>query len=83
MECFRYGGDEFLFIFEMDDIDYFRKKLGEWKDRVSKAHISELDGSVSVTIGCASGKVNSFEDLTNLIKIADSELYQNKGKKKS
>jgi diguanylate cyclase (GGDEF)-like protein len=83
MECFRYGGDEFLFIFEMDDIDYFRKKLGEWKDRVSKAHISQLDGSVSVTLGCASGKVNSLEDLTNLIKSADSELYQNKGKKKT
>ena len=72
-----------LVVFEMDDIDYFRKKLGEWKERVSKAHISELDGSVSVTVGCASGKVNSIEDFTNLIKSADSELYQNKGKKKT
>lgn len=82
MEVFRYGGDEFLFVLEMDDMDYFRGKLEEWQKKVSKAHISELNGSVTVTIGCASGCINSIEDFNNLVKSADVELYQNKGKKR-
>lgn len=70
--CYRYGGDEFLIISTDQDAQSFCRKLQSIHE--------EHDGNMhlSVSIGFCRGIPHTEDELRNLIRIADSYLYQAK-----
>ena len=74
---FRYGGDEFIAYLE--DIDTASAK--EIAERVRKAVREELkDYNLDISIGITDVKENS--DIIEVIKRADTSMYQEKQQKK-
>lgn len=75
----RYGGDEFLFVFDNISEEAFNAKLAEIKETVKKASFTEYPQiKPSISIGGAYG----VTPLEKAIDIADRAMYKDKFKDK-
>lgn len=73
----RWGGEEFLLVFEQADLDQAYSLLEELLDKIRALEIKYNDQliKVTMTIGVAPG---SNCDMKDLIRIADEKLYEGK-----
>jgi diguanylate cyclase (GGDEF)-like protein len=78
--CFRYGGDEFLFITERDE-KYLREVLENWSKKIEETKFEDIEETVTVSVGVTNGIVRDAESVRELVKVADSELYTQKKNK--
>lgn len=71
----RYGGDEFVIVFEALIESFFLTKLEQIRESVLKLEFPEMPGvQQTLSIGGAYG----IDSVTNLIRRADKQLYQAK-----
>ncbi len=78
--CYRYGGDEFLFI--APEIEEYEMSSGmESLQYILDTPAEEIGVPIGISYGCVYGKVNSREDLRKLIHRADEQLYDAKAQK--
>lgn len=75
---FRWGGEEFLFVFECMDIGQIKQELEKLQEvvRSSKVEYAGQDVVVSMTIGAAECTLE--DTLETLLKRADDNLYTGK-----
>lgn len=76
----RWGGEEFLIVFDETEYDAGKKKLEAFMDNVRKLEIPderfEMPIRVTMTFGITAG--GAQEDMDQLLRIADERLYQGK-----
>ncbi len=77
----RYGGEEFVFVFEGDDARTHRRILEEIRERFSLQHYKFMEKSV--TFSCGMITVYQPEKFENVFAKADQNLYISKGKGKN
>ncbi len=76
----RYGGDEFLIVLPQADsssIGYVTKRICQSVDGC-KSPGSQIDFSISLSIGIAIWKPSEKKDIEEILNIADLEMYKNK-----
>ena len=73
----RWGGEEFLLVFENCNLDEAVNKLEHILDEIRKKEISYKDEIVRITMtfGICQG---STDDMDDVIRMADSKLYEGK-----
>lgn len=76
----RWGGEEFLIVFDETEYDDGMKKLKLFMENVRKLQIPderfEMPIQVTMTFGMAAG--GAEDDMDNLLRIADERLYKGK-----
>ncbi len=76
----RWGGEEFLIVFDETDYETGKKKLEVLMDNIRKLEIPderfEMPIHVTMTFGITAG--GAEEDIDRLLRIADERLYQGK-----
>lgn len=76
----RWGGEEFLIVFDETEYDEGMKKLKLFMENVRKLQIPderfEMPIQVTMTFGIAAG--GAEDDMDNLLRIADERLYKGK-----
>lgn len=76
----RWGGEEFLIVFDETEYDEGLKKLQVCMDNVRKLQIAderfEMPIQVTMTFGITAG--GAEDDMDNLLRIADERLYEGK-----
>ncbi|MCR5033240.1 MAG: diguanylate cyclase [Lachnospiraceae bacterium] len=77
----RYGGEEFVFIFEGDDAKTHRRTLEEIRECFSLQHYSFMDRTV--TFSCGMITIYQPENFESVFAKADQNLYISKGKGKN
>ena len=78
--CFRYGGDEFMFITDRSE-EYLREVLEQWSKKIEETKFDDVEEKISVSIGVTTGVVRDADSVRELVKVADSELYTRKKSK--
>lgn len=78
--CYRYGGDEFLFIAPGIEENEMNSNM-ESLQLILDTPAEEIGVPVGISYGCVYGKVNSSEDHRKLIHKADEQLYEVKAQK--
>lgn len=78
--CYRYGGDEFLILYDGDNQEHFYEKLQKFCRSEEKD--SEETG-ISCCVGYCCGTPQVEREIRTLIQIADGYLYRAKGAGKS
>lgn len=76
---FRWGGEEFLLIFENMTIEETRLCVQEFMDEVSASKIMWKDQEIMLTMTFGIAGIQEKDSLYKVIQLADSRLY--KGKK--
>ena len=72
----RWGGEEFLFIFEMMTLDQAADKLGEILDEIRALEIKSNDDTIKVTMSFGVAEHSDDDESTDaLLKKADGRLY--------
>lgn len=77
---FRYGGDEFLLLFEAitpDTVDFQMRKVQKQLQKLSQSY--ELPFNLSISYGIASK--NETKNLSETVILADKRMYEQKQKK--
>ena len=86
IHAFRYGGDEFVLIYENMTDDDIMACANRLKKQVSSARIFKEDGSESTNISISQGIRNSVPSETNklwdFMYAADNALYEVKERRK-
>lgn len=76
----RWGGEEFLIVFDETEYEEGMKKLSLFMENVRKLQIPderfEMPIQVTMTFGMAAG--GAEDDMDNLLRIADERLYKGK-----
>ena len=75
---FRFGGDEFLLIFEAFPGEKIDKKLKEILDHIKRIELPESSVNISYSISF----LGTGEDLEEKIHLADTKMYRQKNKKR-
>ena len=82
LNFFRYGGEEFLLFFEIDDIAYTTKIVEKVRKAIKKANITAPQGApksvVSISVGAYIEKIHSQFNFDDTLQKADAFLYQAK-----
>ncbi|NLD19085.1 MAG: GGDEF domain-containing protein [Clostridiales bacterium] len=79
----RYGGDEFILIAERSSEDEIRELIGNIGCKLTqRSRIRNSQYSLSVSVGYALWQ-REYEDIKDIIAIADERMYQEKKKKGS
>lgn len=71
----RWGGEEFLFVYDMVKIDDAKKHLNDMLDEIRALNITYNDTSISVTMSFGLAEGDSSEGLDENVKRADERLY--------
>jgi diguanylate cyclase (GGDEF)-like protein len=75
----RWGGDEFVIVAEIEDIESVSRILRRIEDTVSTIEINEMQ--ITLSIGTSIYPIDS-DDFNKLIEIADNKMYALKAKRK-
>ncbi len=78
---YRYGGDEFLIIFQNYDESVYESKMAAWKEEVSQISITGVEREIKCSSGCARGSYQDDEGYVALVEKADEQLYEVKRKR--
>lgn len=73
---FRYGGEEFLGVFECANKKDIKHLLERFRNTVSKHDFNEV-GNVTISIGFT--EINAYDELEDIVSRADQALYYAKG----
>lgn len=73
---FRYGGEEFLGVFECANKKDIKHLLDRFRNTVSKHAFNEV-GKVTISVGYT--QINAFDELEDIVNRADQALYYAKG----
>ena len=80
--CARYGGDEFVLVFDNMTMEEVHKVLDEVQVRIQKCnlahHSSPISAQVTVTLGCINAVPTQTNRLWDYMHKADLTLYQAK-----
>lgn len=76
--CYRYGGDEFLVLFEGSDLDSFREKLRELERLMNEVTLDGTEFPIPISGGYVYGTSQVPTDLRSMIHEADMQLYSAK-----
>ncbi|MBR4454661.1 MAG: diguanylate cyclase [Solobacterium sp.] len=79
---YRFGGDEFLLILPGWDEAKILSAIHEWHSRFRVFHYQEKILHLGSTAGFAIGTIRNENDLSQMISLADSKLYEGKMSKK-
>ena len=74
----RWGGEEFLFLYDNMDLEEARKKTETLLDQLRNLVIryEDTDIRITMTVGLAEGSVNT--NIPDLLNQADENLYKGK-----
>ena len=76
----RWGGEEFLIVYDESDYDEGLKKLNVFMENVRKLEIPderfEMPIQITMTFGIAVGSAG--DDFEQLLRVADERLYKGK-----
>ena len=75
--CYRYGGDEFLVIYDSPSED-FTQKMKKVIQEIGQIQIEDTSEKISMTFGFTHGFAKNFADVRELIEGADAALYEGK-----
>lgn len=75
-KVYRVGGDEFIILVFTDDRQ-FEKMLKEFEERVKKWS-GRLVKSMTVSCGCVSSRELPWEEIEELVRLADMRMYEKK-----
>lgn len=75
--CYRYGGDEFLLIYDSPSED-FTHKMKKVIQEIGQIQIEDTSENISMTFGFTHGFAKNFADVRGLIEGADAALYEGK-----
>jgi diguanylate cyclase len=74
---FRWGGDEFLVLLSCSEEEARRRGEALQHAFAESSYTAMLPAGVGLSIGCAEVR-SGHEDFTELIKVADERMYENK-----
>ncbi len=74
----RWGGEEFLVIVSLADHDQLEVIAKRFRIMVQRSELSRPAASIKVTVSVGGAVVNPGEDLAQLVKRADAQLYRAK-----
>lgn len=74
---YRYGGDEFLILSEVEP-DFFYREIALLVREVSEIKLEGTDAKVTITCGYCTGKPYDEQEIRDLINHADDYLYKGK-----
>ena len=75
----RYGGDEFVVIIKGKESDEVSEKISEFKEGVADLEWNEeRPWKLAVSVGCVQYGENGVCEVEELLKIADTRMYEQK-----
>jgi len=77
-KIYRYGGDEFVLIFEGVDFDIVASKLEQLIKKIGKTTLKYKENFIKITISCGIAEFEGNESYDEILKKADDALYQAK-----
>jgi len=72
---FRFGGEEFVAVFDCPDAEQMQAVLDRFKDKVHKCEYPQV-GNISISIGFT--EIMPFDNFSQIIDRADTALYYSK-----
>lgn len=75
---YRYGGDEFLIVYQNSDCGAFHEKLTKVNERFASVQIGELTLELGCSFGSLSAHAKDPMDFFRLLTQADQRLYEEK-----
>lgn len=81
----RYGGDEFIIVYESENYDEFQKMISDIFTPVCSYSSAENGNTIKLTVsvGCAGSDEIESDEFYDLFNLADNRLYQAKASGKS
>ncbi len=80
----RIGGDEFGFLFAVNDVAELNQKISELNQNLKNFNaLNSFDFEVSISIGAGLYNPNTFTNLESFFRFLDAEMYKNKKTKVS
>lgn len=76
--CYRYGGDEFLVIYQDAPVEQFEEKLDSMMDKKIFVEINGAQTEVGLSAGYVHDKLDDPHKLRELFLIADERMYRKK-----
>lgn len=85
MHVFRVGGDEFVVVFQNEELACYQQKLQDFNEQIEmfNKNSSDLEYKLQIAVGADVYRKEDNKQFSDVFRCADTRMYENKQKLKS